>query len=193
MDLKEKIRSIENFPEEGVIFRDITTLLKEGDALREAIDQIQTNLDGVDFDLILGPESRGFIFGMPVAYELHKPFILARKPGKLPREMPLAYNLKKGFVPVRKKGKLPAEVISKEYALEYGTAVIEVHKDAIQPGQKVVIVDDLLATGGTAKAIIEMVESVGAEVVGLAFLIELDFLHGRDVLEGYNISSVLHY
>lgn len=170
MDLKEKIRSIENFPEEGVIFRDITTLLKEGDALREAIDQIQTNLDGVDFDLILGPESRGFIFGMP-----------------------LAYNLKKGFVPVRKKGKLPAEVISKEYALEYGTAVIEVHKDAVQPGQKVVIVDDLLATGGTAKAIIEMVESVGAEVVGLAFLIELDFLHGRDVLEGYNISSVLHY
>ena len=102
-------------------------------------------------------------------------------------------DLKKGFVPVRKKGKLPAEVISKEYALEYGTAVIEVHKDAIQPGQKVVIVDDLLATGGTAKAIIEMVESVGAEVVGLAFLIELDFLHGRDVLEGYNISSVLHY
>ena len=160
MDLKEKIRSIENFPEEGVIFRDITTLLKEGDALREAIDQIQANLDGVDFDLILGPESRGFIFGMP-----------------------LAYNLKKGFVPVRKKGKLPAEVISKEYALEYGTAVIEVHKDAIQPGQKVVIVDDLLATGGTAKAIIEMVESVGVEVVGLAFLIELDFLHGRDVLD----------
>ena len=105
----------------------------------------------------------------------------------------MAYNLKKGFVPVRKKGKLPAEVISKEYALEYGTAVIEVHKDAIQPGQKVVIVDDLLATGGTAKAIIEMVESVGAEVVGLTFLIELDFLHGRDVLEGYNISSVLHY
>lgn len=170
MDLKEKIRSIENFPEEGVIFRDITTLLKEGDALREAIDQIQANLNGVDFDLILGPESRGFIVGMP-----------------------LAYNLKKGFVPVRKKGKLPAEVVRMEYALEYGTSVIEIHKDAIQPGQKVVIVDDLLATGGTAKAIVDMVEGIGAEVVALSFLIELDALRGRDVLRGYSVNSVLHY
>ncbi|MGN0133317.1 MAG: adenine phosphoribosyltransferase, partial [Anaerotignum sp.] len=134
MDLKDKIRSIENYPQEGVIFRDITTLLKDAEGMKAAIDEMTAKLDGVEFDMVLGPESRGFIFGMPVAY-----------------------NLGKGFVPVRKKGKLPAEVISKEYALEYGTATIEMHKDALQPGQKVVIVDDLMATGGTAKAIIEMV------------------------------------
>ena len=168
--LEDYVISIPDFPSPGIIFRDVTSILQDGEGLHLAIDQLLEMVKDVDFDVIVGAESRGFIFGMP-----------------------LAYNLKKGFVPVRKKGKLPAEVISKEYALEYGTAVIEVHKDAIQPGQKVVIVDDLLATGGTAKAIIEMVESVGAEVVGLAFLIELDFLHGRDVLEGYNISSVLHY
>ena len=170
MDLKDKIRSIEDYPQKGVIFRDITTLLKDAEGLKDAVDAITASLADVSFDLVLSPESRGFIFGMPVAY-----------------------NMGKGFVPVRKAGKLPAETISKEYELEYGKATIEIHKDAIKPGQKVVIVDDLLATGGTAKAIIEMVESVGAEVVGLAFLIELDFLHGRDVLEGYNISSVLHY
>lgn len=170
MDLKDKIRSIENFPEEGVIFRDITTLLKDAEGMKEAIDQMQAKLEGVDFDIVLGPESRGFIFGMPVAY-----------------------NLGKGFVPVRKKGKLPAEVVSKEYSLEYGTATIEMHKDAIQPGQKVVIVDDLLATGGTAKAIVEMVEEMGAEVAALLFLIELDFLEGRKVLPGYKIETVIHY
>ncbi len=170
MDLKDKIRSIENYPQEGVIFRDITTLLKDADGMREAIDAIQKPLEGLDFDLVLGPESRGFIFGMPVAY-----------------------NLGKGFVPVRKKGKLPAEVISKEYALEYGTATIEMHKDAVQPGQKVVIVDDLLATGGTANAIVEMVEEIGAEVVALAFLIELDFLGGRKALPGRRIETVIHY
>ena len=170
MDLKDKIRSIENFPEEGVIFRDITTLLKDAEGMKEAIDQMQAKLEGVDYDIVLGPESRGFIFGMPVAY-----------------------NLGKGFVPVRKKGKLPAEVVSKEYALEYGTATIEMHKDAIQPGQKVVIVDDLLATGGTAKAIVEMVEEMGAEVAALLFLIELDFLEGRKVLPGYKIETVIHY
>ena len=170
MDLKEKIRSIENYPQEGVIFRDITTLLKDAEGMKAAIDEMTAKLDGVAFDVVLGPESRGFIFGMPVAY-----------------------NLGKGFVPVRKKGKLPAEVISKEYALEYGTAVIEMHKDAIQPGQKVVIVDDLLATGGTAKAIVEMVEEMGAEVVALVFLIELDFLEGRKVLPGYRVESVIHY
>ena len=168
--LEDYVISIPDFPSPGIIFRDVTSILQDGEGLHLAIDQLLEMVKDVDFDVIVGAESRGFIFGMP-----------------------LAYNLKKGFVPVRKKGKLPAEVISKEYALEYGTAVIEVHKDAIQPGQKIVIVDDLLATGGTAKAIIEMVESVGAEVVGLTFLIELDFLHGRDVLEGYNISSVLHY
>ncbi len=170
MDLKDKIRSIENYPQEGVIFRDITTLLKDAEGMKTAIDEMAAKLQGLDFDMVLGPESRGFIFGMPVAY-----------------------NLGKGFVPVRKKGKLPAEVISKEYALEYGTAVIEMHKDAIQPGQKVVIVDDLMATGGTAKAIVEMVEEMGAEVAALVFLIELDFLEGRKVLPGYRIESVIHY
>ena len=170
MDLKDKIRSIENYPQEGVIFRDITTLLKDAEGMKAAIDEMTAKLDGVAFDMVLGPESRGFIFGMPVAY-----------------------NLGKGFVPVHKKGKLPAEVISKEYALEYGTATIEMHKDALQPGQKVVIVDDLMATGGTAKAIIEMVEEMGAEVAALVFLIELDFLEGRKVLPGYRIESVIHY
>ncbi len=170
MDLKDKIRSIPDYPEKGVMFRDITTLLKDADALAEAVEQMQKNLDGLEFDLILGPESRGFIFGMPIAY-----------------------NLKRGFIPIRKKGKLPAEVVSKEYSLEYGTAVIEMHKDAVQPGQKVVIVDDLLATGGTARAIVDMVESIGAEVVSLNFLIELDFLNGREVLDGYNVKTVIHY
>ncbi|MBO5329812.1 adenine phosphoribosyltransferase [Anaerotignum sp.] len=170
MDLKDKIRSIENFPQEGVLFRDITTLLKDAEGMKEAIDQMTAKLEGVDFDLVLGPESRGFIFGMPVAY-----------------------NMGKGFVPVRKAGKLPAEVVSKEYALEYGTATIEMHKDAIQPGQKVVIVDDLMATGGTAKAIVEMVEEMGAEVAAMLFLIELDFLEGRKVLPDYKIESVIHY
>ena len=170
MDLKDKIRSIENFPQEGVLFRDITTLLKDAEGMKEAIDQMTAKLEGVDFDLVLGPESRGFIFGMPVAY-----------------------NMGKGFVPVRKAGKLPAEVVSKEYALEYGTATIEMHKDAIQPGQKVVIVDDLMATGGTAKAIVEMVEEMGAEVAAMLFLIELDFLEGRKVLPNYRIESIIHY
>ena len=168
--LKNKIRSIENFPEEGVIFRDITTLLKDAEGMKAAIDEMTKKLEGVDFDVVLGPESRGFIFGMPVAY-----------------------NMGKGFVPVRKAGKLPAEVVSKEYALEYGTATIEMHKDAIQPGQKVVIVDDLMATGGTAKAIVEMVEEMGAEVAAMLFLIELDFLDGRKVLPGYKIESIIHY
>lgn len=170
MDLRDKIRNIQDFPQEGVLFRDITTLLKDAEGMKEAIDQMTVKLEGVDFDLVLGPESRGFIFGMPVAY-----------------------NMNKGFVPVRKAGKLPAEVVSKEYALEYGTATIEIHKDAIQPGQKVVIVDDLMATGGTAKAIVEMVEEMGGEVAALLFLIELDFLEGRKVLPDYKIDSVIHY
>lgn len=170
MNLKDKIRSIENYPQEGVIFRDITTLLKDAEGMKQAIDAMQEKLEGLEFDMVLGPESRGFIFGMPVAY-----------------------NLGKGFVPVRKKGKLPAEVISKEYALEYGTATIEMHRDAILPGQKVVIVDDLLATGGTANAILEMVEEAGAEVVALVFLIELDFLNGRKALPNRRIETIIHY
>lgn len=170
MELKDKIRSIPDYPEKGVMFRDITTLLKDAEGLVDAVDQMQKKLEGLEFDLVLGPESRGFIFGMPIAY-----------------------NLKKGFIPIRKKGKLPAEVVSKDYSLEYGTATIEMHKDAVKPGQKVVIVDDLLATGGTAKAIVDMVEGVGAEVVSLNFLIELGFLKGRDVLEGYKVETVIHY
>ena len=170
MDLRDKIRNIQDFPQEGVLFRDITTLLKDAEGMKEAIDQMTAKLEGVDFDLVLGPESRGFIFGMPVAY-----------------------NMGKGFVPVRKAGKLPAEVVSKEYALEYGTATIEMHKDAIQPGMKVVIVDDLMATGGTAKAIVEMVEEMGGEVAAMLFLIELDFLEGRKVLPGRKIEAIIHY
>lgn len=170
MDLKETIRSIKDFPEEGIIFRDITTLLKNGEALRQAVDEMDAALSDVDYDLVVAPESRGFIFGMPIAY-----------------------NRCKGFVPIRKKGKLPAETVSQEYALEYGTATIEMHVDALKKGQKVVILDDLLATGGTAKAMIELVESVGAEVVGLCFLIELESLDGRKCLEGYNVKAILKY
>ena len=170
MDLKSKIRSIADFPEKGIIFRDITTLLKEAEGMHQAIEQMEQKLEGLEYDIVLGPESRGFLFGMPIAY-----------------------NQKKGFVPVRKKGKLPAETVSKEYALEYGVATIEIHQDAIEKGQKVVIVDDLLATGGTAKAIVEMVEEMGAEVVALDFLIELEELQGRKTLQGYRVESVVKY
>ena len=170
MDLKSKIRSIPDYPEKGVIFRDITTLLKEPEALQQAVDQLQHKLKELEYDVILGPESRGFLFGMPIAY-----------------------NQKKAFIPVRKKGKLPAKTICKEYALEYGTATIEIHEDALKKGQKVVIIDDLLATGGTAKAIAEMVEKAGAEVVAFDFLIELKDLKGREVLKNYVVESVLQY
>ena len=170
MDLKSKIRSIADFPEKGIIFRDITTLLKEAEGRHQAIEQMEQKLEGLEYDIVLGPESRGFLFGMPIAY-----------------------NQKKGFVPVRKKGKLPAKTVSKEYALEYGVATIEIHQDAIEKGQKVVIVDDLLATGGTAKAIVEMVEEMGAEVVALDFLIELEELQGRKTLQGYRVESVVKY
>ncbi len=170
MDLKSKIRSIPDFPEKGIIFRDITTLLKDAEGLQQAIAQMHQKIKDLEYDVVLGPESRGFLFGMPIAY-----------------------NEEKGFVPVRKKGKLPAETISKEYALEYGTATIEIHKDALQKGQKVVIVDDLLATGGTAKAIVDMVEEMGVEVVALDFLIELKGLKGREVLKGYRVESVVQY
>lgn len=170
MDLKKMIREIPDFPEKGVLFRDVTTLLKDAEGLHEAVDLIQKELDGVEFDAVLGPESRGFIFGMPISY-----------------------NLKKGFIPVRKKGKLPAEVISREYALEYGTAIIEIHKDAIRPGMKLVVIDDLMATGGTAKALVDMIREAGAEVVKLVFLIELDGLKGRELLQDCDVSSILHY
>ena len=170
MDLKDKIRSIEDYPQKGVIFRDITTLLKDAEGLKDAVDAITASLADVSFDLVLSPESRGFIFGMPVAY-----------------------NMGKGFVPVRKAGKLPAETISKEYELEYGTATIEIHKDAIKPGQKVVIVDDLMATGGTAEAMIKLIEGLGGEVVEVLCLIELMGLKGREKLKGYKVDSVIQY
>ena len=170
MDLKDKIRSIEDYPQKGVIFRDITTLLKDAEGLKDAVDAITASLADVSFDLVLSPESRGFIFGMPVAY-----------------------NMGKGFVPVRKAGKLPAETISKEYELEYGKATIEIHKDAIKPGQKVVIVDDLMATGGTAEAMIKLIEGLGGKVVKTVFLMELAGLNGRDRLEGYDVDAVITY
>jgi len=164
------VRSIPDFPEEGIIFRDITTVLQDADGLQLAVDGIQKALEGVDFDLVVGPESRGFIFGVPIAYNLHK-----------------------GFVPVRKKGKLPCETISMEYDLEYGSAVIELHKDSIKPGQKVVIIDDLIATGGTIEAIIKLVEMLGGEVVKICFVMELAGLKGRERLNGYEVSSVVTY
>lgn len=168
--IEEYVRSIPDFPEPGIIFRDVTSVIKDPDGLKLVINEMKKELDGLDFDLVAGPESRGFIFGVPVAYLTGK-----------------------GFVPVRKKGKLPCETISVEYELEYGTAEIEIHKDAIQPGQKVVIIDDLMATGGTIEAIIKLVEQLGGEVVKIVFLMELEGLKGREKLEGYDVASVIRY
>lgn len=164
--LKDYVRSISDFPEKGIIFRDITTVLKDSDGLQLAIDSIQEKLKDVDFDLVLGAESRGFILGAPVAY-----------------------NLKKGFIPVRKKGKLPCETIEESYDLEYGKATLEIHKDAIKPGQKVVIIDDLIATGGTLQAITKLVERLGGEVAKIVCLIELPELNGKEKLEGYDVET----
>lgn len=168
--LEEYVRSIPDFPEEGIIFRDVTSILQDKDGLKLAIDKMQECLQGVDFDLVLGPESRGFIFGVPIAY-----------------------NLNKAFVPVRKKGKLPCETVEMEYDLEYGTATIEMHKDAILPGQKVVIIDDLIATGGTIEAITKLVELLGGEIVKIVFLMELEGLKGREKLEKYHVDSIIRY
>ena len=158
--LEEYVRSIPDFPEPGIIFRDITTILQDADGLHLAIDGILDALKGVEYDVVVGPESRGFIFGVPVAYAAHK-----------------------SFVPVRKKGKLPCETISAEYDLEYGSAVVEMHKDSIKPGQKVVIVDDLIATGGTIEAITGLIEQLGGEVVKICFVMELAGLKGREKLK----------
>lgn len=168
--LEEYVRSIPDFPEPGIIFRDITSILSDKDGLRKAVDSLQDMLKDLDFDLVVGPESRGFIFGVPIAYNMYKP-----------------------FVPVRKKGKLPCETVEMEYDLEYGKAVIEMHKDSIQPGQRVVIVDDLIATGGTTKAIVKLIESLGGEVVKIVFVMELAGLNGRDKLAGYSIESAICY
>ena len=168
--LEEYVRSIPDFPEPGIIFRDVTSILQDADGLQLAIDSIQELLKDTEVDLIAGTESRGFIFGMPVAYNLHKP-----------------------FVPVRKKGKLPCETISQEYDLEYGSAEIEMHKDAVKPGQKVVVIDDLIATGGTVEAAVKMIEKLGGEVVKIIFLMELAGLKGRECLKDYDVESVICY
>lgn len=168
--LEEYVRSIPDFPEPGIIFRDVTSILQDADGLQLAIDELQKALEGVEFDVIAGTESRGFIFGMPVAYNLHKPFVL-----------------------VRKAGKLPLETISQEYDLEYGSAVIEMHKDAVKPGQKVVLVDDLIATGGTIQAAAKLIERLGGEVVKIVFLMELAGLNGREKLKEYDVASVIRY
>jgi adenine phosphoribosyltransferase len=168
--IEDYVRSIPDFPKKGIIFRDITSVLEDADGLALAIDSMKGFLDGVDFDVVVGTESRGFIFGVPIAYSLHKP-----------------------FVPVRKKGKLPLETISKEYDLEYGSATIEMHRNSIKPGQKVVIVDDLIATGGTVEACIQMIEELGGEVVKVLFLMELAGLKGRERLKDYDVDSVIIY
>ena len=168
--IEEYVRSIPDFPEPGIIFRDVTSILQDADGLHLAIDLLQDTLKDVDFDVVVGPESRGFIFGVPIAYNMHK-----------------------SFVPVRKKGKLPCETIEEKYDLEYGSAVIEIHKDAIKPGQKVVIVDDLIATGGTTEAIIRLVERLGGEVMKISFVMELAGLKGREKLKNYDVASVICY
>jgi len=170
MDLKATIREVQDFPKEGINFKDITTLLKDPEALRYTIDEITNAMEGKVVDVVAGPESRGFIVGVPVAYKLGA-----------------------GFVPVRKPGKLPAEVESHEYELEYGTDKLEIHKDAIKPGQKVAIVDDLLATGGTVLATAKLIESLGGEVVSINFLMELTFLGGREKLTAYPVHSLISY
>lgn len=168
--IEDYVRSIPDFPEEGIIFRDVTSILEDADGLHLAIDLLEEKLQGLDFDVVVGPESRGFIFGVPIAYNMHK-----------------------AFIPVRKKGKLPCETVEIEYDLEYGSAVIEMHKNSIQPGQKVVIIDDLMATGGTIEAIVKLVESLGGIVVKIAFLMELEGLEGRKKLEGYDVDTVIAY
>jgi adenine phosphoribosyltransferase len=169
-DLRRLIREVPDFPKPGILFYDITTLLKDPAAFREVIDRMVEQVKGTEIGVVVGMESRGFIFSAPIAYQLGA-----------------------GFVPVRKLGKLPAETIEVEYALEYGTATLEIHRDAIQPGQKVLIVDDLLATGGTVMGTIELVQRLGGEVAGLSFMVELSALKGRDQLAQFAIHALLTY
>lgn len=170
MDLEKYIRVIEDFPKEGISFKDVTTLLKEGEVYKYAIKSISDNIRDLNVDIVVGPEARGFIFGAPVAYELGV-----------------------GFVPVRKPGKLPAETVRYEYQLEYGMDALEIHKDAIKPGARVAVVDDLLATGGTILSAVKLVEALGGKVVHVGFLIELTFLNGREKLKDYEVSSIIRY
>ncbi|MBQ9512679.1 MAG: adenine phosphoribosyltransferase [Lachnospiraceae bacterium] len=169
-ELKDYVRTIPDFPEEGIMFRDVTSVLQDADGLKLAVDTMQDMVKDLDFDVVVGAESRGFIFGTPIAYNLHKPLVL-----------------------IRKKGKLPCETIEVEYDLEYGKGIMEIHKDAITKGQKVLIVDDLIATGGTTEAMIKLVESLGGEVAGLLFLMELAGLKGRERLKDYRMDSALIY
>lgn len=168
--LEEYVRSIPDFPEEGIIFRDVTSVIGDADGLQLAVNTMQGKVADLDFDVVVGPESRGFIFGTPIAYNLKKPFVL-----------------------IRKKGKLPCETVSIDYDLEYGKATIEMHKDSIKPGQKVLIVDDLIATGGTTEAMIKLIESLGGEVVGIVVLIELAGLKGREKLKDYRLEAAITY
>ena len=170
MELASLIRDVPDFPMKGILFRDITTLIKDARAFREVIDRLADRYATEGVDVVVAIESRGFIFGAP-----------------------LAYKLGAGFVPVRKSGKLPANSISESYTLEYGSNTLEMHQDAIQPGQRVLVVDDLLATGGSARATINLAERLGAKVVGVAFLIELKALHGCDKLEGYDVLALIEY
>ena len=168
--VEEYIRSIPDFPEPGIVFRDVTSLLQDADGLKLAIDEMIKALENVDFDIVAGTESRGFIFGAPIAY-----------------------NLNKAFVPVRKKGKLPYKTIEQTYDLEYGQATVEIHEDAIKPGQKVVIVDDLIATGGTIEAMIKLVERLGGEVVRICCLVDLPDLKGKEKLSKYDIRTIIEF
>ncbi len=168
--LEEYVRSIPDFPEKGIIFRDVTSVLQDADGLHLAIDTMQEKIADLEYDVVVGPESRGFIFGTPIAYNNRKPFVL-----------------------IRKKGKLPCETVEMSYDLEYGQATIEMHKDSIKPGQKVLIVDDLIATGGTTEAMIKLVEELGGEVVGVVVLIELAGLNGRERIKDYRLESAICY
>lgn len=170
MNLKDKIRVVHDYPEAGIRFKDITTLLQDGAAFREAIDRIAVFAQEKQADLIAGPEARGFVMAAPVAYAISK-----------------------GFIPIRKKGKLPGETVSVAYELEYGKDTLEMHRDAIVPGQRVVITDDLLATGGTVQSTIKLIEELGGVVVGAAFMIELTYLHGREKFKGYDVFSLIQY
>lgn len=170
MDLKQYVSEVENWPKEGVSFKDITTIMDNGPAYKYATDQIVEYAAAKDVDIVVGPEARGFIIGCPVAYSMGI-----------------------GFAPVRKKGKLPREVLEYEYDLEYGTNVLTMHKDAINPGQRVLITDDLLATGGTIMATIKLIEEMGGIVAGIAFLIELKYLNGMELLDGYDTISLITY
>ncbi len=168
--LEDYVRSIPDFPEKGIIFRDITSVLQDADGFHLAIDEMKKLLDGVDFDVLAAAESRGFILAAPLAYELHKPLVL-----------------------IRKKGKLPCETISQDYELEYGTATVEMHKDSIKEGQKVVVVDDIIATGGTFEAAVKLVERLNGKVVKIICLMELAGLKGRQKVSGYDVASVITY